>query len=119
MLYLAGLQDIPAEIHDAVHVDGASRMQKAFHITIPMLRATTFFVATLSMAFNSFQVFENIYVMTQGGPMDSTRVIVYHLGQTGSCSWHGRGVGRGMVPLCPGLYRDVCPLAGLEGGYVA
>ena len=82
MLYLAGLQDIPAEIHDAVHVDGASRLQKAFHITIPMLRATTFFVATLSII-NSFQVFENIYVMTQGGPMDSTRVIVYHLWQTG------------------------------------
>lgn len=82
MLYLAGLQDIPAEIHDAVQVDGASRLQKAFHITIPMLRATTFFVATLSII-NSFQVFENIYVMTQGGPMDSTRVIVYHLWQTG------------------------------------
>jgi len=82
MLYLAGLQDIPAEIHDAVHVDGAGRLQKAFHITIPMLRATTFFVATLSII-NSFQVFENIYVMTQGGPMDSTRVIVYHLWQTG------------------------------------
>jgi multiple sugar transport system permease protein len=82
MLYLAGLQDIPAEIHDAVHVDGASRLQKAFYITIPMLRATTFFVLTLAII-NSFQVFENIYVMTQGGPLDSTRVIVFHLWQTG------------------------------------
>jgi multiple sugar transport system permease protein len=82
MLYLAGLQDIPSEIHDAVMVDGAGRLQKAFRVTIPMLRATTFFVLTLSII-NSFQVFENIYVMTQGGPLDSTRVIVFHLWQTG------------------------------------
>jgi multiple sugar transport system permease protein len=47
-----------------------------------MLRATTFFVTTLAII-NSFQVFENIYVMTQGGPLDSTRVIVFHLWQTG------------------------------------
>ncbi len=82
MLYLAGLQDIPTEIHDAVQVDGAGRVQKAFRITIPMLRSTTFFVATMAII-NSFQVFENIYVMTQGGPLDSTRVIVFHLWQTG------------------------------------
>ncbi len=82
MLYLAGLQDIPTEIHDAARVDGAGRLQKFFRITVPLLRPTTFFVTTLAII-NSFQVFANIYVMTQGGPMDSTRVIVYHLWETG------------------------------------
>jgi multiple sugar transport system permease protein len=82
MLFLAGLQDIPSEIHDACQVDGTNRWQKSFWITIPLLKPTTFFVSTLAII-NSFQVFDNIYVMTSGGPMDSTRVIVYHLWQTG------------------------------------
>ncbi|MGQ9631594.1 MAG: carbohydrate ABC transporter permease [bacterium] len=82
MLYLAGLQDIPPELDDAAMVDGATRAQKFFHITIPLLRPTTFFVSTMAII-NSFQVFDNVYVMTSGGPMDSTRVIVYHLWETG------------------------------------
>lgn len=82
MLYLAGLQDVPQEIHDAAKVDGASRVQKFLFITIPLLRPTTFFVTTMAII-NSFQVFDNIYVMTGGGPMDATRVIVYHLWETG------------------------------------
>lgn len=82
MLYLAGLQDIPEEINDAASVDGTTKLQRFFYITIPLLRPTTFFVSAMSII-NSFQVFDNIYVMTGGGPMDATRVIVYHIYQTG------------------------------------
>lgn len=82
MLYLAGLQDIPEEINDAASVDGTTKLQRFFYITIPLLRPTTFFVSAMSII-NSFQVFDNVYVMTGGGPMDATRVIVFHIYQTG------------------------------------
>ena len=82
MLYLAGLQDIPEEINDAALVDGTTKIQRFFYITIPLLRPTTFFVSAMAII-NSFQVFDNVYVMTGGGPMDATRVIVYHLYQVG------------------------------------
>jgi len=82
MLYLAGLQDIPEEINDAALVDGTTKIQRFFYITVPLLRPTTFFVSAMAII-NSFQVFDNVYVMTGGGPMDATRVIVYHLYQVG------------------------------------
>jgi multiple sugar transport system permease protein len=80
IIFLAGLQGIPGELYEAAKVDGANALKRFWHITLPMLRPTTFFVLVTSMI-SSFQVFSLIYVMTQGGPVRSTDVVVYHIYQ--------------------------------------
>ena len=78
VMYLAGLQDIPVTVREAARIDGASRWQEFWHVTLPMLRPVTFFVVVMSIA-KSFQVFGQVYVMTQGGPSNSTLTIVNYL----------------------------------------
>ncbi|MCX7609326.1 MAG: sugar ABC transporter permease [Anaerolineales bacterium] len=76
LIFLAGLQDIPASIYEAAQIDGANGIQTFFYITIPMLRPVIFFVVTVGVI-GCFQVFDQIYVMTAGGPLDSTTTITY------------------------------------------
>jgi sn-glycerol 3-phosphate transport system permease protein len=76
VLFLAGLQDIPPSLHEAAALDGASPMRRFFHVTLPMLRPTAAFVATTSLIL-SFQAFDVVRVMTQGGPVKSTTIFVY------------------------------------------
>jgi multiple sugar transport system permease protein len=78
ILYLAGLQDIPVAVREAARIDGATGWQEFRHVTLPMLRPVTFFVVVMSIA-KSFQVFGQVYVMTQGGPSNSTLTIVNYL----------------------------------------
>jgi multiple sugar transport system permease protein len=78
ILYLAGLQDIPLAVREAARIDGATGWQEFRHVTLPMLRPVTFFVVVMSIA-KSFQVFGQVYVMTQGGPSNSTLTIVNYL----------------------------------------
>ena len=78
VLYLAGLQDIPVAVREAARIDGATPWQEFRHVTAPMLRPVTFFVVVMSVA-KSFQVFGQVYVMTQGGPSNSTLTIVNYL----------------------------------------
>ena len=78
VMYLAGLQDIPETVREAAHIDGASPWQEFRHVTLPMLRPVTFFVVVMSIA-KSFQVFGQVFVMTQGGPSNSTLTIVQYL----------------------------------------
>src|SRR5512136_2448433 len=78
VLYLAGLQDIPVAVREAARIDGATAWQEFRHVTVPMLRPVTFFVVVMSVA-KSFQVFGQVYVMTQGGPSNSTLTIVNYL----------------------------------------
>lgn len=80
IIFLAGLQGIPGELYEAAKVDGASALRRFWHVTLPMLKPTTFFVLVTSMI-SSFQVFSLIYVMTQGGPVRSTDVVVFHIYQ--------------------------------------
>lgn len=80
IIFLAGLQGIPGELYEAATVDGAGVIRRFWHITIPLLRPTTFFVLVTSII-ASFQVFTLIYVMTQGGPVRSTDVVVFHIYQ--------------------------------------
>jgi ABC-type sugar transport system permease subunit len=80
VIFLAGLQGIPGELYEAARVDGASAWQNFRRITLPMLRPTTFFILVTSLI-GSFQVFTTVYVMTGGGPVGSTDVIVYHIYQ--------------------------------------
>jgi ABC-type sugar transport system permease subunit/ABC-type glycerol-3-phosphate transport system substrate-binding protein len=81
IIFLAGLQGIPEELHDAARIDGSGSWNRFWHITLPLLKPTTFFILITSLI-SSFQVFTSIYVMTAGGPVGSTDVIVYHIYQS-------------------------------------
>jgi multiple sugar transport system permease protein len=76
LIFLAGLQDIPASLYEAAAIDGASKLQSFFYVTIPMLRPVIFFVVTVGVI-GCFQVFDQIFVMTAGGPLNSTTTITY------------------------------------------
>ena len=78
ILFLAGLQSIPNDYYEAADVDGANGWRKFWHITIPLLAPTTFFVFITSII-GSFQVFGPIYVLTQGGPAGATDVAVHRI----------------------------------------
>ena len=80
VIFLAGLQNVPQELYEAAEIDGAGGLRKFTRITWPLLTPTTFFLLIVSVI-NSFQNFSGVYVMTKGGPMESTRVIVYYLYQ--------------------------------------
>jgi multiple sugar transport system permease protein len=75
VIFLAGLQAIPQDYYEAAGLDGAGRWAKLRFITLPLLRPTTFFVTIISLI-NSFQVFDQVWVMTEGGPAGATSVLV-------------------------------------------
>lgn len=78
VLYLAGLQSIPESLYESAEIDGAGAFRKLWHITIPMLSPTTFFLAITNII-TSFQVFGPINIMTQGGPGRATSVIAFYI----------------------------------------
>jgi multiple sugar transport system permease protein len=81
VIYLAGLQSIPQEYYDAAKVDGAGAWQRLRHVTLPGLSTTTFFLLVISVI-GAMQVFQQIYIMTNGGPAGATRTAIYLLYQT-------------------------------------
>jgi multiple sugar transport system permease protein len=80
MLFLAGLQNIPRHLYEAAALEGASEWQMFRRITLPLLRPVMVFVLVTSVT-GSFQIFDTIAVTTNGGPLDSTRVIVHYIVQ--------------------------------------
>lgn len=76
IIFLAALQGIPEELFQAAQVDGANAFQAFRHITLPLLRPIILYVTVLCAA-NSFQMFDEAYIMTQGGPVGSTVTLVY------------------------------------------
>ena len=78
IIFLAGLQGIPDHLYESAEIDGAGAIQKFFHITLPMLSPTIFFLVVMGVI-GSFQVFTQAYVMTGGGPLDSTRFYILYL----------------------------------------
>jgi len=76
ILFLAGLQDIPRIYYEAAQIDGASKWDSFWKITLPLLSPTTFFVFTIAII-DSFKNFEIIYTMTKGGPSNATTTLVY------------------------------------------
>lgn len=78
IIFLAGLQGISRSYYEAADIDGASGFKKFRHITLPLLSPTTFFVAIMAVI-SSFQVFDQAFVMTMGGPAKSSYTIVYHI----------------------------------------
>jgi len=77
-LYIAGLSSIPRYLYEAATVDGATAVQRFFKITLPMLRPVTFFIL-ITGTINAFNVFDQVNVMTNGGPMNSTTTIVHQI----------------------------------------
>jgi multiple sugar transport system permease protein len=82
ILFLAGLQDIPEHLYDAAKIDGAGSWGLFRYVTLPGLRATLLFVGVTTII-GSFRVFGQVFVMTNGGPFDSTRTIVQHIYESG------------------------------------
>ena len=78
VIFLSGLSTMNNELLEASRIDGANAIQTFRHVMIPLLSPTIFFVVIIT-AISSFQVFDLIYVMTQGGPLDSTNVLVYSI----------------------------------------
>jgi len=78
VVYLAGLQTIPRDLYEAAQVDGAGRWAQFRHVTLPMLSPMTFFLL-VTTTLGSMQAFDIISVMTSGGPLDSTKTMVYQV----------------------------------------
>lgn len=83
LIFLGGLQDIPKEYYEAAMIDGAGPVMRFRYITLPLLRPTSFFVFMVSMvaAVAGSQAFDIIYVMTKGGPANSTAVLIVYIYQ--------------------------------------
>lgn len=78
VIYLAGLQAIPADLYEAGAIDGSDGIRKHWDITVPLMRPYIVLVAVIS-AISATKVFEEVYIMTQGGPRNSSKTIVYYL----------------------------------------
>ena len=78
VIYLAGLQSIPVELYEAAAIDGSDGYSKHWDITVPLMRPYLFLVAVIS-AISATKVFEEVYIMTQGGPRNSSKTVVYYL----------------------------------------
>jgi multiple sugar transport system permease protein len=97
VIFLAGLQNIPNVYYEAAVIDGAGAWQRFRNVTLPLLTPTIFFNLVIGLI-GSMQVFELIYALTQGGPLDSTRSIVYSLYDEGFRAFRmGRASAEGLV----------------------
>jgi len=87
IIFIAGLQNIPEDLYEAADMEGANGLQKFRSITLPMLAPTTLFVSIITMI-GFFQLFAEPYIMTQGGPLNSTLSIVQYMYQEGFRWWN-------------------------------
>lgn len=78
VIYLAGLQTIPADLYEAAAIEGSDGWRRHWDITIPLMRPYIFLVAVIS-AISATKVFEEVFIMTQGGPLNSSKTIVYYV----------------------------------------
>lgn len=78
LLILAALQGVPKDIYEAAEIDDTPKIRTFFRITLPMISPTLFFT-TIVATISSFQVFETVNLMTQGGPVNSTNTLVYQI----------------------------------------
>jgi multiple sugar transport system permease protein len=86
IIFLAGLQAIPEDLYEAARIDGASRWRQFLHVTLPMLGPTLLLVGILTLS-GYFQLFAEPYVMTQGGPLQSTVSVLYLMYDEGFKWW--------------------------------
>lgn len=88
VMYLAGLQGVPAELYEAATMDGANGLQKFTKVTLPMLTPTTFF-CSIMMVISCFKIYDVVAIMTQGGPGRSTKMLVTYIFEL---SFGGEGI---------------------------
>ncbi|MEO6331479.1 MAG: sugar ABC transporter permease [Gemmatimonadaceae bacterium] len=86
LIFIAGLQSIPAELYDAAEIDGAGPVRRFFNVTLPLLGPTLLFVGVVTMI-GYFQLFAEPYVMTQGGPLRATTSVVLLMYEEGFRWW--------------------------------
>lgn len=116
IIYLAGLQSIPSELVDAARVDGASNWQITRHITIPLVRPYIIVVMVIS-TIGAMKVFDEIYIMTGGGPALSTMVLNFFIYQEGFTFFHmGYAAAAGIVLLFIILVISMLNIKVLEQG---
>jgi multiple sugar transport system permease protein len=82
ILFVAGLQNIPRHLYEAASIDGAGRMAAFRYVTLPSLTPVLFFTVVWGLI-NAFQVFDSPYILTSGGPGDSSRTVVMYIYETG------------------------------------
>ena len=87
IIFLAGLQSIPDDLYEAARIDGAGTWKQFRHVTLPMLGPVLLLVSILTMA-GYFQLFAEPYVMTQGGPLESTKSVLYLMYEEGFKWWN-------------------------------
>jgi multiple sugar transport system permease protein len=87
IIFLAGLQAIPGDLYEAARIDGASAPRQFLHITLPMLKPTLLMVSILTVS-GYFQLFAEPYVMTEGGPLQSTVSVLYLMYEEGFKWWN-------------------------------
>jgi ABC-type sugar transport system permease subunit len=87
IILLAGIQDIPSDYLEAAQIDGASKWQAFRYIVMPLLRPTSFFVLVI-LSINSLQAFDQIYVMTRGGPAQSTYTLLMYIYEKAFREWN-------------------------------
>ena len=109
VLFLAGLQGVPQEYYEAAEIDGASRWDRFLHITLPLVSPTTFFVVVNGLI-GSWQVFDQVYILTRGGPDLSTVTVVYLIYSNGF-EWYKTGYASAMAY---GLFLIIVVLTALQ-----
>ncbi|MDK3016482.1 carbohydrate ABC transporter permease [Pseudodonghicola flavimaris] len=82
LILLAALKLVPSDLYEAARLDGVSGWHRLLHITIPLVSPTLYFVIIIG-TLHSYQIFDYVYVMTQGGPADSTNVLTFYIYQNG------------------------------------
>jgi multiple sugar transport system permease protein len=83
IIYLAGLQNISKVYYEAAEIDGASKSKQFWHVTVPLISPTTFYVLIMTTIV-SFQTFAQVYLMTdKGGPRNTTKLVVYYIYEKG------------------------------------
>ncbi|HEY1588658.1 MAG TPA: sugar ABC transporter permease [Rhodanobacter sp.] len=108
IIFLAGLQAIPPELYEAARIDGATAPRQFWHITLPMLKPTMVMVMVLTVA-GYFQLFAEPYVMTEGGPLQSTVSVLYLMYEDGF-KWWNLGVASAVAFLLFGIIFAVTML---------
>jgi ABC-type sugar transport system permease subunit len=97
VIYLAGLQAIPQDLYEAARVDGAGVLWRFRSVTLPMLSPITFFLVVTALL-SSFQAFDIIKVMTEGGPVDATNTLIYYVYEQGFVAYNaGRAAAAALV----------------------
>lgn len=98
LVFIAGMQSIPRDIYEAADLDHSPWWRTLTRITIPMLSPTLFFLLVINTV-SSFQVFDTIYVMTQGGPINSTNMLVFYIYEQGMDFYNGGAASAASVIL--------------------